>query len=129
MESREEVQAQLERAASSLDAAQALLGQGFADIAASRAYYAAFYAATALHLAEGRTYRKHSGVLAAVHQHFVKEDRLDTQSGKNLNWLFELRSVGDYGGSVHVPRDEAEDAIAVAQRFLSKVQSLINEGA
>lgn len=28
---------------------------------------------------------------------------LDKLHGKNLNWLFELRGIGDYGDTRHVP--------------------------
>ncbi len=42
------------------------------DAAASRAYYAAFYAVSALFALEGRTFRKHSALEAAVHHDLVK---------------------------------------------------------
>jgi uncharacterized protein (UPF0332 family) len=44
----EEVAAYLERSARSIEAAQQLMSTGFYDFAASRSYYAAFYAANAL---------------------------------------------------------------------------------
>ena len=49
-----EVVAYWERAEQSLEAARDLAAGGYYDIAASRAYYAAFYAATAVLLCEGR---------------------------------------------------------------------------
>ncbi len=42
------------------------------DFAASRAYYAVFYASSALLLKEGLEFGKHSGVIAAIHQKFIK---------------------------------------------------------
>ncbi len=45
--------AQVQRAEQSLSAARQLAADGFFDFAASRAYYAVFYAATALLLQEG----------------------------------------------------------------------------
>jgi len=54
---------------------------------------------------------KHSAVIASIHQRFVKTGKLDKEQGKALNWLFELRSVGDYGGTAHVSRQEVEQAI------------------
>ena len=57
-----EVKANQERAEESLQAAQLLYEAGHWDFAAARAYYAAFYAATATLLSEGREYQKHSGV-------------------------------------------------------------------
>jgi len=63
-----EIRAHLERAEESLAAAGELTVHGYCDFAASRAYYAAFYAATALLLAEELTFSKHSGVIAHIHQ-------------------------------------------------------------
>lgn len=65
-----EIQAYLERAEQSLAAAQVLAREAFYDFAASRAYYAAFYAAEALLIREGLEFTKHSAVIAAIHQHF-----------------------------------------------------------
>ncbi|MBI5301671.1 MAG: HEPN domain-containing protein [Chloroflexi bacterium] len=120
-----EVAANLERAEQSLGAARDLLEKGYHDFAASRAYYSAFYAATAILLIAGLEFGKHSGVVASIHQRFVKTGNLTKEQGKNLNWLFELRSVGDYGGVVHVSQPQCEQAIRVAEDFLVTIKSLI----
>jgi uncharacterized protein (UPF0332 family) len=122
----EEVHANLERAQQSLEAAQQLATGLYYDFAAGRAYYAAFYAATALLLHDGVEMSRHSGVIAAIHQRYIKTGKLDRTQGKSLNWLFELRSVGDYGGLAHVSRTEVEQAITVAERFLQAVFALMN---
>jgi uncharacterized protein (UPF0332 family) len=119
-----EILANLERAEQSLQAAEKLVADSFYDFAASRAYYAAFYAATAILLNEGLELNKHSGVIASIHQRFVKTGKLTKAQGKDLNWLFELRSVGDYGGIVHV-QPQAEQAIQAAANFVSTITSLI----
>jgi len=48
----DEIAANLERAEQSIQAARQLASGGYYDFAASRAYYAAFYAATAVLLSE-----------------------------------------------------------------------------
>jgi uncharacterized protein (UPF0332 family) len=118
-----EVTANLERAEESIRAAQLLYEAWHWDFAAARAYYAAFYAATAALLGEGREYQKHSGVVAAIHKFLVKIGKLDKEHGKNLNWLFELRSIGDYGDTRHVPQKDAARAIAVAQSFVAAIKN------
>jgi uncharacterized protein (UPF0332 family) len=40
--------------------------------ACNRAYYGVFYAASALLYSKGKSYGKHSAVLAAFRQHFIK---------------------------------------------------------
>jgi uncharacterized protein (UPF0332 family) len=76
-------------------------------------------------LNEGIDTSKHSGVIALIHQHFVKSGQLGKEQGRNLNWLFELRSVGDYGVSLHVTMDDARRAVLVAEDFLRVVKGLL----
>ena len=121
----EEIVANLERADTNIQAADELLEKGYYDVSASRAYYAAFYAASALLLNEDIDTSKHSGVIALIHQHFVKTGQLDREQGRNLNWLFELRSVGDYGVSLHVTEDDARRAVLVAKDFLRVAKSVL----
>ena len=121
----DEIAANLERAEQSIQAARQLASGGYYDFAASRAYYAAFYAATAVLLNEGVELSKHSAVIASIHQRFVKTGKLSKEQGKTLNWLFELRSVGDYGGTAHVSHQQVEQAIQAAEGFLSAIKSLL----
>jgi uncharacterized protein (UPF0332 family) len=102
-----------------------LAGAGHSDDAASRAYYAAFHAATALLVHEGLDFSKHSSVISAIHQRFVKPGRLDKDLGKSLNWLFDLRSIGDYGEVQHVPLKQADEAVVTAERFVAAVEKLL----
>ena len=121
----QEIAANLERAEASLQAARDLAGSAYFDFAASRAYYTAFYAATAALLWEGVEFSKHSGVIAAVHQRLVNTGKLPRQCGRDLNWLFELRTIGDYGETRHVPQKDAEQAIEAAAGFLQAIKALI----
>ena len=124
-EHKNEISSNLERAKTNLNAAKDLLEKNYYDIAASRACYTAFYSASALLLKENIDTNKHRGVIALIHQHFVKTGKLDKEQGKNLNWLFELRSVGDYGVSVHVASGEAYRAVSVAEKFFDTTNKLL----
>lgn len=123
----EEIAANLERAEISIRAARELASGGYYDFVASRAYYAAFYAATAILLHEELEFSKHSAVIASIHQRFVKTGRLDKKYGKDLNWLFELRGVGDYGATIHVSQQDAEKAIRAAEGFVQAIEALIQK--
>jgi uncharacterized protein (UPF0332 family) len=81
---------------------------------------------SALLLNEGIDTSKHSGVIALIHQHFVKGGRLSKEQGRNLNWLFELRSIGDYGVSLHVASAEAYGAVDIAENFYKAVRSSLD---
>lgn len=121
----DEIKANLERARQAVQAAQELVESGYTDFAASRAYYAAFYAATALLLSEELSFGKHSAVLSFIHKDFVKTGKMSKEHGKNLNWLFELRGVGDYGVTFHVSQQDAKRAIQVATAFTQAVGDLL----
>lgn len=60
-----DIEALIQKAKSSLNAAGCLLETNHSDFAASRAYYAMFYVAEALLLALGKSYSKHSAVISA----------------------------------------------------------------
>ncbi len=122
----DEMAANLERSARSIEAAWEMLSKGYYDFAASRAYYGVFYAATALLLRDGLEFSKHGGVIAAMHQRFVKTGKLSREYGKDLNWLFELRGIGDYGGLTHVSQQDAEQAIQAAGKIIEAIRSLLD---
>lgn len=120
----EEIAANWERADESLAAARTLLEEEYPDFAAARAYYAAFYAATAALLTEDYRFAKHAGVINGVHLHFVKTGRLPREVGKSLNWLAEIRIIGDYGETRRVPSGEAHRAIETAIQLIEALRSL-----
>ena len=122
----QEILANLERADQSLAAAQLLLDQHFLDSATSRAYYAAFYAATAALLQEQETFKTHSSVLSAFHRVFVKSGRIPAEHGKHLNQLFELRGIGDYGETDHNTDAEARAAVRMSEGFIAAVKEMLH---
>jgi uncharacterized protein (UPF0332 family) len=68
---------------------------------------------------------KHSGVIAFIHREFIKTGQLKQKHGKNLNWLFELRNIGDYGVTIHVSKEDVENAVEAAGDFVSAIESLL----
>jgi uncharacterized protein (UPF0332 family) len=122
-----EINENLQRAKTSIKAAKDMVEKEYYDIAASRAYYAAFYAASALLLKEDIDTTKHSGVIASIHRLFVKEGKLDKEHGRNLQWLFDLRGVGDYGVSEHVSAGEAYQSVKAAEDFLNVALKILGE--
>ena len=88
------------------------------DACASRAYYAAFYAVSALFAREDREFTKHTAVRAAVHRDLVKAGRWPVSAGQDYSFLYQLRQTGDYGGAQHVSHAEAREALQAAERIL-----------
>ena len=108
------------RAVRSLASAAKLTGDD-PDSAVSRAYYAAFYAVSALFALQGRMFTKHRAVETAVHRDLVNQKLWPADLGEAFSELVRLRRTGDYGGRTHVPSDEAEEAVNKARRILQAV--------
>ena len=111
-----------ERATNALRSAEALLIVS-SDDAASRAYYAAFHAASAAFELEERNFRRHTELRAAVHRDWVKTGIWPVELGADFDALLELRDVGDYGGTHHVGPEDAAAAVQAARRVLDAIRS------
>jgi uncharacterized protein (UPF0332 family) len=111
---------QWRRARKTLNSAEQL-AESDPDSAASRAYYAAFQAVTALFAIRGREFTKHTEVRAAVHRDLVKAGEWDAQIGRDFDFLLDLRETGDYGGVAHVSSGSAGTAVESARRILNAV--------
>ncbi|MEO1393520.1 MAG: HEPN domain-containing protein [Cyanobacteria bacterium J06634_5] len=127
MSQSDEIKANLDRADISLQSAQLLLEASFCNDAASRAYYSTFHSSTALLLSKGLTFGSHAGTSRAISLHFVKPGTLEQRLGSALNWLAQLRNVGDYGQLRQVTEGETIRAIEIATEFLAKTRILLSE--
>jgi len=108
------------RATEALEAARHVLSVS-ADAAASRAYYAAFYAVSALFALQGRKFSKHSALEAAVHRDLVRPGTWPVELGQRFSDLVAARKAGDYGEDVRVSNEEAAQSIAAAEDILRAV--------
>jgi uncharacterized protein len=117
----------LKKAKDSLDAARLLVERGFYDFAVSRAYYAMFYVAEAFLLGEGLSFSKHSAVIAAFGQHFVKTGRVPHEFHRYLIEGEDSRNVGDYDIVSGLNKEEALEQIEHADMFLKLGDKLLLE--
>lgn len=111
---------QWQRAIGSLRAARHLTAID-PDSAASRAYYAAFHAVTALFALRDQSFTKHAAIRAAVHRDLVKSGEWPEELGRDYDYLVDLREMGDYGGASHVDENDAKEALKKARAILKKV--------
>ncbi|MBM4339846.1 MAG: HEPN domain-containing protein [Deltaproteobacteria bacterium] len=93
---KKEVQKLLEKADHALEVAESLLKQGFAQDAASKLYYAMFYATQALLKSEGIDVVKHSAVESALGYHFAKTGRIEPKYHRMLINARKVREIVDY---------------------------------
>jgi uncharacterized protein (UPF0332 family) len=92
------------------------------DSAASRAYYAAFHAATALFALRGQTFSKQSDIRAAVHRDLVKPGEWSADLGEAYQVLSDLREKGDYGGMMRVSQEDAKTSVDKAAGIIEAVR-------
>lgn len=102
--------------------AKKLLEDGIFDDSASRAYYAAFHAASAVLLSEGLSADTHSGLVNLFGLHFVKTGRFDKKFGKYLSNLKEDRENGDYEVFSTIDNEDAVAAVNEAEIFVTEME-------
>ncbi|MEO0488678.1 MAG: HEPN domain-containing protein [Cyanobacteria bacterium J06659_2] len=115
------------KAHQSLSAAQLLLTSGYTDFAASRAYYAMFYAAEALLEGDGLSFSSHSGVISAFGKEFARKERVPQAFHRYLIEAQNLRTLGDYGQLNAVAQEQASKIVEQAGEFLKMSQAFIDE--
>lgn len=113
-----------ERAAEALDTARndRLLSP---SAAISRAFYAAFYAASAVLAADDRHFVRHAGLRAALHRDLVKPGRLSIECGKLFDGLFKARQTADYLAMIRQSTEDADTAIAAAETVVAALLALL----
>jgi uncharacterized protein (UPF0332 family) len=118
----------LARAADKLTVAQLLLDNSAWEDAASRAYYAAFHAISALLFSRGKSYSSHAQLIGAFNRDFVKTQVFKRDFTATLTRLFEDRQSGDYDVSAAISEQEARRDVDDARRIVESIQQyLANE--
>lgn len=113
------------KALESLKAARReLSAQGY-TFAINRAYYALFYAVSALLLEEGRRFSKHSGVRAAFNRDIIRPGRLSRKHGELYNQLFRDRQEGDYVEFTTFDAPYVQEKIDACEEFLTHLRPLL----
>ncbi|MBC8554351.1 MAG: HEPN domain-containing protein [Candidatus Brocadiales bacterium] len=118
-----EVKLYIENAEESLDVAQLNLNNDFYSAAINRAYYAVFYAANALLATKKLARSKHSGVLAAFRQHFVKTKLLSSELSVIYGQVMDDRHEGDYELITATSKEDAEIDVQQARYFIDEVKA------
>jgi len=125
MDHQTDVKLYLKRAHSALLQAEDNLNLAYYDVATSRAYYAMFYAASALLASKDISRSKHSGVRSAFGEHFVKAGLIETEYAKMLGHAFDTRLDSDYDLTFTAGRMLAEEVLHDAQRFVEHAEQYL----
>lgn len=92
----------------------------------ARAYYAAFYMATAAVLAEEERPKTHRGLQTRFHLLYVRAGRIDAAVAGVLRVAMEAREGVDYGAFTHFDVEGAQSLVDDVARFIEVVGSLVS---
>jgi uncharacterized protein (UPF0332 family) len=117
----------IENAREVLDVARLNLGNDYYGSACNRAYYAVFYATSALLFAKGMSFGKHSAVISAFRQHFIKTGEMDVKWSGIYQRIMSHRQIGDYDINLRVEKEQADGDVRDAQAFVEEVEQWLRK--
>ena len=121
------VRYRIERADETIIEARLLASEGHYNAAMNRLYYACFYAALALLVANGVATSSHAGVKTMLGLHFVSKDLLDKEHGKTFSRLFEIRHSGVYDDFVYCDKEMTDEYTPKAEAFITQIKELLKQ--
>ena len=121
------VQYRLERADETLKEVEILANESHYNAAANRLYYACYYAATALLVANGYNSQTHAGTKTLLGLHFVSKGLLSNEYGKTFSRLFEIRHSSDYDDFVYCDKAMIDEYTPKAKEFISAIKMLLKK--
>jgi uncharacterized protein (UPF0332 family) len=122
---RQRIERYLARAQQMLHTGQRVMEDGDYITAVNRAYYAVFYTANALLATQGLERSKHSGVIAAFRQHFVKAGLIEAEYSDFYGVLLEDRQRGDYDELEVLDDETARRDLDRARRFMERIEECL----
>lgn len=117
----------IESAQEMLDIANENFGGKHYRSACNRAYYGIFYAASALLFSKGKSYGKHSAVLAAFRQYFIKTGEFDKKWSDDYKMIMENRHTADYELQDDIEKEDAVEAIEKSKLFVEEVKKWLQK--
>ncbi|MBM4137767.1 MAG: HEPN domain-containing protein [Nitrospira sp.] len=111
-----------------LKAARVLLKEGFYNDAISKAYFAIHAISRAVLILHDIRAFTHEGVKTMLSKELIKEAKiLPRDFAKKYSQLKALREDADYEDFISYTKEDAEEAIEIADRFIQKGLEIIEE--
>lgn len=106
-----------------MDDAHTLLASNGYNSAMNRLYYACFYAAEGLLLANHIEAQTHNGVKMQLSMLFFRTGKLPIEHAHTYYTLFEKRQSGDYSDYVYYDATIVEQYLPKAEAFVKAIES------
>lgn len=117
----------IEKARRYLRSADLLRAAADHDSAASRLYYAMFYAAEAALMTKGLAFRSHRSVLSGFGRQLVKTGELPTELHEWLIDAFDKRQLGDYVPVSQLEEQDIRELQVKAAAFVAAIERWLCE--
>lgn len=125
--SKHEIDLYIQQAYQMLDVAKHNVQDSFYGSAINRAYYAIFYAASALLRTKQLIRGKHSAVIAGFRQHFVKTGQIEAEYSDIYGRVMENRHTSDYEIELPINAQVATGDVKDAQHFVERIATYLRE--
>jgi uncharacterized protein (UPF0332 family) len=120
------IEYRLEQAEKCIDAASLLVDAGAYKDAANRIYYAVFHAMRAVLALDGFDSKKHSGIISAFQQKYIKTSVFPPDISKTIRNTFIARGKSDYEDFFVISKEETIQQLENSKAFVIAVKSYIN---
>ena len=121
----EEVKKLIAKSEHALKVAEELIKGGYPSDAASKIYYAMFYAAQALLKANNIDVTKHSAVESSFGYYFAKAGKIEAKYHKMLLEARKIREIADYDIQDEIVEPEASLKVEQGKEFVQAIKKLL----
>lgn len=115
----------IESAENTLAEVETHRANGFYNTAVNRLYYACYYAATAILIANGIEVKSHDGVRMNLGKYIVQEGILTPELGRYFSRLFSKRSTGDYDDFFNHSIETVDELMPDAKLFIQTIKDWV----
>ena len=119
------VRYRIESAENTLAEVETHRANGFYNTAVNRLYYACYYAATAILIANGIEVKSHDGVRMNLGKYIVQEGILTPELGRYFSRLFSKRSTGDYDDFFNHSIETVDELMPDAKLFIQTIKDWV----
>ena len=115
----------MEKAWESYEAAKSEYDSNRLSTAVRNLYYGCFYALTSVFYEQGKSFRKHTAVRAALHRDLIKTGKIDVKWGRFYNRVFDRRQEGDYEPLVNFESEQIKQFLQEAEQFIRVLEKML----
>lgn len=118
---RKAIEKMIERSKGAFKEANLLCEEGLCYGAISRAYYSMFYLTQAVLTTKDLSRKKHSAVISAFAEHFIKQGLLSKDLHSKIRQAFDERNVADYEVEILKSEEDSIEILNYALEFSEQV--------